>query len=89
VVSIAIGGLGDIISYFMNPAGGAYFPGFTISGMITGLLYGILKGMAPDKATQFGWACGALATTVLEDYATPADEEMVWSIYEGNARVKR
>jgi len=32
---------------------------------------------------------GALTTTVLEDYATPADEEMVWSIYQGNARVKR
>jgi len=47
------------------------------------------KGMTPEKATQFGWASGALATTVLEDYAVPVDEEMVWSIYEGNARVKR
>jgi len=58
-------------------------------GYAGGLLYGILKGMEPDKATQFAWASGALATTVLEDYATPVDEEMVWSIYEGNARVKR
>ena len=58
-------------------------------GFAGGLLYGILKGMAPDRATQFGWATGALAATVLEDYATPADEEMVWSIYQGNARVKR
>ena len=58
-------------------------------GLAGGLLYGVLKGMAPDKATQFGWASGALATTVLEDYATPVDEDMVWSIYEGNARVKR
>jgi 2-dehydro-3-deoxygluconokinase len=58
-------------------------------GYAGGLLYGILKGMEPDKATQFGWASGALATTVLEDYATPVDEDMVWSIYEGNARVKR
>ena len=54
-----------------------------------GLLYGILTGMEAEKATQFAWASGALATTVLEDYATPADEDMVWSIYEGNARVKR
>lgn len=56
---------------------------------VSGLLYGITQGWAPDKCTQFGWASGALATTVMEDYATPADEDMVWSIYEGNARVKR
>ena len=58
-------------------------------GFAGGLLYGVLTGMAPDRATQFGWASGALATTVLEDYATPADEDMIWSIYQGNARVKR
>ena len=32
---------------------------------------------------------GALATTFLTDYAQPADEAVVWSIWEGNARVKR
>ena len=58
-------------------------------GFAGGLLYGVLMGMTPEKATQFGWASGALATTTLEDFATPADEEMVWSIVEGNARVKR
>jgi len=58
-------------------------------GFSGGLLYGILTGMTPEKATQFGWASGALATTFLEDYATPADEEMVWSIVKGNARIKR
>ena len=58
-------------------------------GFTGGLLYGVLTGMRPDKATQFGWASGALATTVLEDYASPVDEAMVWSIYQGNARVKR
>ena len=58
-------------------------------GFTGGLLYGVLTGMEAEKATQFGWATGALATTVLEDYATPADENMVWSIYQGNARVKR
>ena len=29
------------------------------------------------------------ATTLLTDYAQPADEEQVWSIWQGNARVKR
>jgi len=58
-------------------------------GFAGGLLYGILTGMEPEKTTQFAWATGALATTVLDDYATPIDEDMVWSIYHGNARVKR
>lgn len=58
-------------------------------GFVGGLLYGILKGWEPEKCMQFGWASGALATTFLTDYAQPADEEMVWSIWQGNARVKR
>jgi 2-dehydro-3-deoxygluconokinase len=58
-------------------------------GFVGGLLYGVLTGMSPLKSTQFAWASGALATTLLEDYATPADEEVIWSIYDGNARVKR
>lgn len=58
-------------------------------GFVGGLLYGILKGWEPEKWLQFGWASGALAVTFLTDYAQPADEEMVWSIWEGNARVKR
>jgi 2-dehydro-3-deoxygluconokinase len=58
-------------------------------GFVGGLLYGILKGWESKKWNQFGWASGALATTFLTDYAQPADEEMVWSIWQGNARVKR
>jgi len=58
-------------------------------GFVGGLLYGILKGWEPEKCMQFGWASGALATTFLTDYAQPSDEEMVWSIWQGNARVKR
>jgi len=56
---------------------------------VGGLLYGLLKGWDPEKWLQFGWATGAFATTVLTDYVTPADEAQVWSIYKGNARVKR
>ncbi|MBQ5996648.1 MAG: sugar kinase [Bacteroidales bacterium] len=58
-------------------------------GFVGGMLYAILKGWAPEKWIQFGWASGALATTFLTDYGQPADEEQVWSIWEGNARVKR
>ncbi|MCL2649679.1 MAG: PfkB family carbohydrate kinase [Candidatus Azobacteroides sp.] len=58
-------------------------------GFVGGLLYGILKGWTPEKCTQFGWATGALATTFITDYGQPADEEQVWSIWKGNARVIR
>lgn len=58
-------------------------------GSIGGVLYGILKGWAPEQCMQFGWATGALAATSIYDYGAPADEDQVWSIWSGNARVKR
>ncbi len=58
-------------------------------GFVGGFLYGVLQGWPSEKRLQFAWATGALAVTVLTDYATPADEEQVWSIWEGNARVRR
>ncbi len=58
-------------------------------GFVGGLLYSILKGWENEKWIQFAWATGALATTMLTDYTQPADEEQVWSIWKGNARVKR
>ena len=56
---------------------------------VGGLLYGILRGWEPEKWIQFGWASGALVTTLYTDYGQPADEEQIWSIWQGNARVKR
>lgn len=58
-------------------------------GFVGGVLYAILKGWESEKWIQFGWACGALATTMMTDYAQPADEDQVWSIWKGNARVVR
>jgi len=58
-------------------------------GFVGGMLYAVLRGWDPQKWIEFGWACGALATTFLTDYAQPADEEQVWNVWEGNARVKR
>jgi 2-dehydro-3-deoxygluconokinase len=58
-------------------------------GFVGGMLYALLKGWEPEKWIQFGWASGALATTFLTDYAQPADEDQVWSVWQGNARVKR
>jgi 2-dehydro-3-deoxygluconokinase len=56
---------------------------------VGGMLYGILRGWEPEKCLQFGWASGALVATLLTDYGVPADEAQIWSIWEGNARVRR
>jgi len=58
-------------------------------GFVGGLLYAMLKEWPADQWIQFAWATGALATTLLTDYAQPADEAQVWSIWKGNARVQR
>lgn len=58
-------------------------------GFVGGLLYAILAEKPQEDWIKMGWATGVLATTVLTDYSTPADEEQIWSVYSGNARVKR
>ena len=58
-------------------------------GFVGGFLYAILEGWEPKKWPQFGWATGALAATLETDYGQPVSEDMIWAIYEGNARVKR
>lgn len=58
-------------------------------GFVGGLLYGLLKGWSIEDCAHFGWASGALAVTLLSDYAAPVDEEQIWDIWKGNARVKR
>ncbi len=54
-----------------------------------GLLYGVLKGFAPEETLQFGWGCGVLVTGSLNDYAEPVDVKQIKDIYAGNARVQR
>lgn len=49
VPAMAVGAIGDIIGYFLNPGGGAYFPGFTLSAMLGGLIYGICLYKRSEK----------------------------------------
>ncbi|MBR7063116.1 MAG: sugar kinase [Clostridia bacterium] len=58
-------------------------------GFVGGLLYALLTGRDPENALKYGWAAGALAVTVLTDYASPVSESQLENIYRGNARVKR
>ena len=56
---------------------------------VGGMLYGKVKGWEAEKCVQFGWACGAFVATLLDDFGLPADEEQIFGIWEGNARVRR
>lgn len=58
-------------------------------GFVGGMLYAVLNGWKPEKWVQFGWANGALVTTLMTDYSQPANEDQIWSIWKGEARVKR
>lgn len=47
VPAVIIGGLGDLMGFIMNPGGSAFFPGFTLSAMLGGLVYGMIFYKAP------------------------------------------
>lgn len=42
VPTAIMGGCGDMLSFFLNSTGGAYFPGWTINAALSGLVYGML-----------------------------------------------
>ena len=52
-------------------------------GFVGGMLYAILQGWEPEKWIRFAWATGAMVSTFLTDYGQPADEEQVWSVWQG------
>lgn len=52
-------------------------------------MVGSSQGFSIEKCAHFAWTSGAYVTTVLEDFGMPVDEEQIWAIYEGNARVRR
>ena len=46
VVGALMGGLADVVKYIVNPTG-PFFPGFTISGVLGGLIYGCVLYKRP------------------------------------------
>lgn len=66
-----VGALGDIVSFILFPAPGGYFPGFTISGLLTGLIYGLAfyKSKITLPRTIVAWTVNMLAVeTFLSAY---------------------
>lgn len=64
VPAALIGALGDVISFVIAPTGGGYFPGFTISGLLTGLVYGFALYHETLKLPRIAiaWAVNTLVT---------------------------
>ena len=58
VAGAVVGAFGDIISFIIVPTGAPYFPGFTISGLLTGLIYGFAfyKNKVTVPRTIIAWA---------------------------------
>jgi len=58
VVGCIFGGLMDVIKFFIKPDG-AFFPGYTLTAMVGGLIYGIfyyrLQIKTPQITTETGW----------------------------------
>lgn len=50
VVGIMAGFLTDIMGYLVNPVGGGYFPGYTITAMMGGFIYGMF--LYPKRPTK-------------------------------------
>ena len=56
---------------------------------VGGMLYGMMRGWTRRSACTSAGRRGAFVATLETDFGLPADEEQIWSIWEGNARVKR
>jgi ECF transporter S component (folate family) len=48
--------ISDIVGYFLFPSGSAFFPGFTISAFLTGLIYGVFLYKKPKSLIRIGLA---------------------------------
>lgn len=58
-------------------------------GFASGLIYGLLSGLAPDEALKLGWAHGALLTTYPGDVTMATLPEVRAFAAGGSARVQR
>lgn len=66
-----VGALGDVVGFFAFPTGGSYFPGFTVTNAVMGLIYGLFLHGAykefalPNKASWFRLLVCEILVTVI------------------------
>jgi len=66
----ALSGFGtDILGYFLRPNGG-YFPGFTLSAVLQGMVYGFFYFKKPVTVPRI-IACKAVVTVLFNFFLTP------------------
>jgi len=62
IAGFMTGGVADVIGYIINPQGGPFFPGFTLStaltGMIPGLVYKLITKYKKVKKINFNYING-------------------------------
>lgn len=63
VTGCMVGGLSDLISYIIKPIGG-FFPGFTISAMVGGTIYGVILYRKPISLMRVIAANGIVTVVV-------------------------
>ena len=63
VTGCLVGGLSDVIAYIVKPVGG-FFPGFTISAMLGGIIYGVILYKKPLSLKRVIIANSIVAVTV-------------------------
>lgn len=81
-----VGSLGDVLAYFIAPTEGGFFPGITICGAITGLIYGIAfyKQKITFLRVIIAWIINALVADTFQMafwlYIIYGGSYMVWLI---------
>jgi len=71
----ATGAIGDIIGGIVFPTGGAYFPGFTLSAIVVGLIPGLMKKIA-GKRTLKPWM--VISTVVITEIISSVFLNSLW-----------
>ncbi|HHU63768.1 MAG TPA: folate family ECF transporter S component [Clostridiales bacterium] len=59
----ATGLMADVIGYVINPMGGAYFPGFTVTAILTGLIPGLFAVLRQRKEWTWSSLLGVIGLT--------------------------
>lgn len=52
---MAFGAAADLVGYIINPAGGMLFPGFTLTALISGMMYGLIMHKETAKGKMPLW----------------------------------
>lgn len=64
----AVGGIADILGYFINPQGGGFNPAFTLTSILVGLIPGLFYKKA--KNNYFIFILAIILTAIIESVST-------------------